>query len=383
VQQSLERVQFCFWGRRSKCGTLPPMTLTAVRPQLHARGLIHRWRDRLPVTDATPVVSLGEGSTPLVELRGPPEARARGIRVFAKYDGANPTGSFKDRGMTMAVSKALEGGAEAIACASTGNTSAAAAAYASRAGVDCIIVLPAGYVAAGKIAQTILMGAKIIQIEGNFDDALRLVRELCETSSVALVNSVNPYRIEGQKTIAFEICEELNGAPEYHALPVGNAGNITAHWKGYTELFEDGSVSSRPKMLGFQAAGAAPIVLGHAVEKPETIATAIRIGNPASWCYALGARDESNGVIEAVTDDEILEAYRFLAREGLFCEPASAASFAGAWRMIREGELEDGSRVVCTLTGHGLKDPGTAGKLASLPDAIPATLEAVRRAAAI
>lgn len=355
---------------------------------LHARGLIERWRSRLPVTDATPVVSLGEGNTPLVELRGPPEARELGIRVYAKYDGTNPTGSFKDRGMTMAVSKALESGAKAIACASTGNTSAAAAAYASRAGVECIIILPAGYVAAGKIAQTILMGAKIVQIDGNFDDALRLVRLLCDESPVALVNSVNPFRIEGQKTIAFEVCDELGtgleyAAPEYHAMPVGNAGNITAHWKGYTELFEDGTISSRPKMIGFQAAGSAPIVLGHAVEKPETIATAIRIGNPASWCYALIARDESEGVIEAVTDDEILQAYQVLAREGLFCEPASAASFAGAWRMIRQGRIEPGSRVVCTLTGHGLKDPTTAGKLANLPDAVPATLEAVLKAAGV
>ncbi len=350
---------------------------------LHARGLIHRWRNRLPVTDATPEISLGEGNTPLVELRGPVEARELGIRVFAKYDGTNPTGSFKDRGMTMAVSKALEAGATAIACASTGNTSASAAAYASRAGVECIIILPAGYVAAGKIAQTILMGAKIIQIDGNFDDALRLVRLLCDESPVALVNSVNPYRIEGQKTIAFEVCDELGGAPEYHAMPVGNAGNITAHWKGYTELFADHTISSRPKMIGFQAAGSAPIVLGYPVEKPETIATAIRIGNPASWQQALAARDQSFGVIQAVTDDEILEAYKFLAKEGLFCEPASAASFAGAWRMIKEGTIEPGSRIVCTLTGHGLKDPTTAGKLASLPDAIPATLEAISRAAGV
>jgi threonine synthase len=359
--------------------------MIATKPtQLHSRGLIERWRSRLPVTDATPVISLGEGSTPLIELRGPTEARELGIRVYAKYDGTNPTGSFKDRGMTMAVSKAVEGGAKAIACASTGNTSAAAAAYASRAGVECIIILPAGYVAAGKIAQTILMGAKIIQIDGNFDDALRLVRLLCDESPVALVNSVNPFRIEGQKSIAFEVCEEFGWqAPEYHAMPVGNAGNITAHWKGYLEMFDDQTVSSKPKMLGFQAAGAAPIVLGHAVEKPETIATAIRIGNPASWCYALGARDESGGVIEAVTDEEILEAYQVLAREGLFCEPASAASFAGAWRMIKQGRIEPGSRVVCTLTGHGLKDPTTAGKLASLPDAIPATLEAISRAAGV
>jgi threonine synthase len=350
---------------------------------LHARGLIHRWRDRLPVTDATPEISLGEGNTPLVELRGPIEARELGIRVFAKYDGANPTGSFKDRGMTMAVSKALEAGATAIACASTGNTSASAAAYASRAGVECIIILPAGYVAAGKIAQTILMGAKIIQIDGNFDDALRLVRLLCDESPVALVNSVNPYRIEGQKTIAFEVCDELGGAPEYHAMPVGNAGNITAHWKGYSELFEDKTISNRPKMLGFQAAGSAPIVFGKPIEKPETIATAIRIGNPASWQQALDARDQSGGIIKAVTDDEILKAYQYLAREGLFCEPASAASFAGAWRMIRQGKIEPGSRIVCTLTGHGLKDPTTAGKLASLPDAIPATLEAISKAAGV
>jgi threonine synthase len=351
---------------------------------LHARGLIERWRTRLPVTATTPVISLGEGNTPLVELRGPPEARELGIRVYAKFDGANPTGSFKDRGMTMAVSKAVEAGATAIACASTGNTSAAAAAYAARAGIECLIILPAGYVAAGKIAQTILMGAKIIQIDGNFDDALRLVRLLCDESPVALVNSVNPYRIEGQKTIAFEICEEFGWqAPEYHAMPVGNAGNITAHWQGYSELFDDGTTTSRPKMLGFQAAGAAPIVLGHAVENPETIATAIRIGNPASWSQALAARDHSGGLIEAVTDEEILAAYQLLAREGLFCEPASAASFAGAYRLIRRGRIEPGSRIVCTLTGHGLKDPTTAGKLAALPEAIPATLEAVMRASGV
>ncbi len=357
------------------------MTLLATRPTFKARGLIERWRSRLPVSELTPVISLGEGDTPLVELRGTPESRERGIRLFAKFDGANPTGSFKDRGMTMAVSKALEDGAKAIACASTGNTSAAAAAYASRAGVDCIIVLPAGYVAAGKIAQTILMGAKIVQIEGNFDDALRLVRELCEVTPIALVNSVNPYRIEGQKSIAFEVAESFDwDAPEYHAMPVGNAGNITAHWKGYSELFADNTISRKPIMLGFQAAGAAPIVLGHAVEKPETIATAIRIGNPASWCYAIGARDESGGVIEAVTDEEILTAYQFLAREGMFCEPASAAGFAGASRMIKEGRIPDGSRIVCTLTGHGLKDPTTASKLASLENPVPATLEALQRA---
>jgi threonine synthase len=348
-----------------------------------SRGLIERWMDRLPVSAATPIVSLGEGDTPLVELRGPNEASDLGIRVYAKYDGCNPTGSFKDRGMTMAVSKALEAGAKAIACASTGNTSASAAAYAARAGVECIILLPAGYVAAGKIAQTILTGARIVQIDGNFDDALRLTRLLCDESEVALVNSVNPFRIEGQKTIAFEVVEELGSAPEYHALPVGNAGNITAHWKGYRELTEDGTAARRPRLLGFQAAGAAPIVLGKPVEHPDTIATAIRIGNPASWQQALAARDESGGLIQAVSDDEILAAYRFLAGQGLFCEPASAASFAGVWLLLQEGALEAGSRVVCTLTGHGLKDPATASKLASLPEPVPATLEAVTRAVGI
>lgn len=346
-------------------------------------GLIERWRSRLPVSESTPVISLDEGNTPLVELPATPESRALDIRVFAKFDGCNPTGSFKDRGMTLAVSKALEAGATAIACASTGNTSASAAAYAARAGLACVILLPAGYVAAGKIAQTILTGASIVQIEGNFDDALRLTRLLCDESGVALVNSVNPNRIQGQKTVAFEVAERLGDAPEYHALPVGNAGNITAHWLGYSELFTDGVTSRRPRMLGFQAAGAAPIVRGAPVAHPETIATAIRIGNPASWRQAVAARDESHGVIEAVTDEEILIAYQALARQGLFCEPASAASYAGVTRMLREGRLEAGTRVVCTLTGHGLKDPATAGTLARLPEPVPATLEAVARAAKI
>ncbi|AEB12230.1 threonine synthase [Marinithermus hydrothermalis] len=348
------------------------------------RPLIERFRERLPVSERTPIVSLLEGSTPLIPLKGPPEARQRGVQLYAKYEGLNPTGSFKDRGMTLAVSKALEAGAQAVACASTGNTSASAAAYAARAGVRAIVVLPAGYVALGKVAQTLVHGARIVQIEGNFDAALRLVRALSEAYPVALVNSVNPYRLEGQKTLAFEVVEALGEAPEYHALPVGNAGNITAHWMGYSELFTDGVIGKRPRMLGFQAAGAAPIVQGRPVEAPETIASAIRIGNPASWQGALRARDESGGAVEAVTDEEILAAYRYLAaEEGIFCEPASAAALAGVWRWLRAGRIDPGARVVLTLTGHGLKDPGTAERLARLPEPVPATLEAVARAAGL
>ncbi len=348
------------------------------------RPLIERYRDRLPVSEHTPVVSLLEGSTPLIPLKGPPEARKLGIRLFAKYEGLNPTASFKDRGMTLAVSKALEAGAKAVAAASTGNTSASAAAYAARAGIKAIVVLPAGYVALGKIAQTLVHGARVVQIEGNFDDALRLVKALTEAYPVALVNSINPYRIEGQKTIAFEVVDDLGEAPDYHALPVGNAGNITAHWMGYRELHAAGAITQRPRMLGFQAAGAAPIVRGAPVKKPETVATAIRIGNPASWEGALKARDESGGAIEAVTDDEILSAWRYLAaEEGLFVEPASAASLAGVWRWLKEGRLAPESRVVLTLTGHGLKDPGTAEKSARLPEPVPATLEAVAAASGL
>ncbi len=343
--------------------------------------LIERYRSFLPVTGSTRVISLLEGSTPLVPLAGPDEARAQGIRLFAKYEALNPTASFKDRGMTLAVTKAVEAGAKAIACASTGNTSASAAAYAARAGVRCIVILPAGYVAAGKIAQTLIHGAKVVQVKGGFDQALRMVRLLCDESAVELVNSVNPFRIQGQKTIAFEVADELAEAPEYHALPVGNAGNITAHWLGYREYHQAGKITRLPKMLGFQAEGAAPIVRGQAVEHPETIATAIRIGNPASWQGALEARDASGGIIEAVSDQEILEAYHYLAsKEGIFCEPASAASLAGVWRMLRQKRLDPESRVVLTLTGHGLKDPSTAEKFASLPEPVEATLEAVTAA---
>lgn len=330
------------------------------------RGIIAAYRDRLPVSDATPVVSLLEGGTPLIPATRLSEAVDRD--VYLKYDGANPTGSFKDRGMTMAVSKALEAGAQAIACASTGNTSASAAAYAAKAGIACIVVLPAGKIARGKLAQAVAHGATIVPIAGNFDDALRVVLELTSGHDIALVNSINPYRIAGQQSAAWEIVDDLGAAPAVHALPVGNAGNITAHWKGY------GAVGAAPRMWGFQAAGAAPIVLGEPIDDPETLATAIRIGNPASWDGATAARDESGGRIEAVTDDEILAAYRLVAAtEGVFCEPASAASVAGLLKFA--SDLPPGP-VVCTLTGHGLKDPDTA--VAEFPDLTPLepTLEA-------
>ncbi|MGQ9510975.1 MAG: threonine synthase [Thermaceae bacterium] len=347
------------------------------------KPLIERYREHLPVSEKTPVVSLYEGSTPLIPLKGPPEARRLGVQIYAKHEGLNPTGSFKDRGMTLAVSKALEGGAQAIAAASTGNTAASAAAYAARAGILAIVILPAGYVALGKVAQSLVHGARIVQIQGNFDDALRLTRLLAEHYPVALVNSVNPHRLEGQKTLAFEVVDELGEAPDYHALPVGNAGNITAHWMGYKEYFGLGRARKLPRMLGFQAAGAAPLVLGHPVENPKTIATAIRIGHPASWEGAIRAKEESGGEIQAVTDEEILEAYLYLAQEeGIFVEPASAASLAGVWKLLRQERLKE-ARVVLTLTGHGLKDPGTAEKAARLGEVVPPTLEAVAKAAGL
>jgi len=313
-------------------------------------GVIGHFRDRLSVTAETPVVTLLEGDTPLIEAQVLSQHVNR--PAYLKYDGANPTGSFKDRGMTMAVSKALEAGARAVACASTGNTSASAAAYAARAGMRAIVILPAGKIARGKLAQAVIHGAEIVAIDGNFDDALALVLELTSTHDVALVNSINPFRIEGQQSAAWEITAALGAEPAVHALPVGNAGNITAYWAGYKA--EDRT----PRMWGFQAAGAAPLVSGEIIDEPETIATAIRIGNPASWETAIAARDESGGRIEAVTDEEILEAYRLLAnQEGLFCEPASAASVAGVLKF--RDDLPEGP-VVCTLTGHGLKDPDTA-----------------------
>jgi threonine synthase len=334
------------------------------------RGLIEEYRDRLPVSDATPIVSLREGGTPLV--RAGVLSELLGCDVWLKYDGANPTGSFKDRGMTMAISKAAEAGAKAVICASTGNTSASAAAYATKAGMVSGVLVPQGKIAMGKLAQAIVHGATLLQVEGNFDDCLRIARDLAEHYPVELVNSVNPYRIEGQKTASFEIVDQLGGAPDIHALPVGNAGNITAYWKGYTEYAADGVTSARPRMWGFQAAGSAPIVLGHPIENPDTIATAIRIGNPASWQFAEEARDESGGVIEAVTDDEILAAYRFLAaREGLFCEPASAAGVAGIIKKHAAGELDPGQTIVCTLTGNGLKDPHWALENAPDPVVVP------------
>jgi len=342
------------------------------------KGLLSKYRAYLPLTANTPPLSLGEGDTPLVAA--PALSRETGADVFLKLEGCNPTGSFKDRGMVVAVAKAVEEGARAVICASTGNTSASAAAYAARAGLTCAVVIPSGTrsVALGKLSQAIIHHARVLPIEGNFDQALKLVRDLAEQGSITLVNSVNPYRIEGQKTGAFEIIDELGDAPDILALPVGNAGNITAYWRGFTEYHRAGKASHTPKMFGFQAAGAAPIVHGAPVENPQTVATAIRIGNPASWRGAVNARDESGGLIEAVTDDEILAAYRFLAeREGVFCEPASAAGVAGILKLARESRLPRGVRIVCILTGSGLKDPDNAIAQAEMPRALPATMEAL------
>lgn len=344
------------------------------------RGLIEEYRDRLPVSPTTPVVTLREGGTPLVYACVLSEMT--GCSVWLKYDGANPTGSFKDRGMTMAISRAAEQGAEAVICASTGNTSASAAAYAVKAGMVCAVLVPDGKIAMGKLAQAVVHGARLLQVQGNFDDCLTLARDLAENYPVSLVNSVNPDRIEGQKTASFEIVDLLGDAPDIHCLPVGNAGNITAYWKGYTEYAQDGLATQRPRMWGFQAAGAAPIVRGEPVRDPDTIATAIRIGNPASWTQAVAARDESGGCIDAVTDDDILRAYHLLAeREGLFCEPASAASVAGLLQRHASGDLDPGQTVVCTLTGNGLKDPQWA--LAGAPDPITVPVDADAAAASL
>jgi threonine synthase len=319
------------------------------------RGLIEEYRPFLPVSAHTPVVTLLEGGTPL--LRSAALSDRLGADVFLKFDGLNPTGSFKDRGMTMAISKALEEGAKAVVCASTGNTSASAAAYSARAGLTCVVLIPDGYIALGKLAQALIHGARVLQIRGNFDQALEIVRELGDRAPITVVNSINPYRIEGQKTAAFEIVDALGDAPDVHLIPVGNAGNITAYWKGYVQYREVGRCARLPRMLGFQAEGAAPLVVGHDVDHPETVATAIRIGRPASKYGALAAAAESGGGIYAVSDDEILGAYRLLASaEGVFCEPASAASVAG---LLKVG-VPPGSTAVCVLTGHGLKDPDTA-----------------------
>ena len=343
------------------------------------RGLIEEYRDRLPVSSATPVVTLREGGTPLVYACTLSEMT--GCEVWLKFEGANPTGSFKDRGMTMAISKAAEDGAKAVICASTGNTSASAAAYAVKAGMVCAVLVPQGKIAMGKLAQAIVHGAVLLQVDGNFDDCLLVARKLSDTYPVALVNSVNPVRIEGQKTASFEIVDMLGRAPDIHCLPVGNAGNITAYWRGYTEYQRDGIAASTPRMWGFQAAGAAPLVNGAPVANPETIATAIRIGNPASWDFAIAARDESEGLIDSVTDEEILAAYRLIAaKEGLFCEPASAAGVAGLLKRHASGGLDAGQSIVCTLTGNGLKDPQWALEGASEPVVIPVDVAAAARA---
>jgi threonine synthase len=326
---------------------------------LYDRGVLARWQQYLPVTEATPFVSLNEGSTPLIHSAKLSARVGRGCQVFIKYEGMNPTGSFKDRGMTVALSKAIERGAQAVICASTGNTSAAAAAYAARGDVACIVLLPAGKIAFGKLAQAFMYGAKVVAIDGNFDDALRLVREIGETEPIAIVNSINPDRLQGQKTASFEIIDVLGDAPDVHVLPVGNAGNISAYWLGYDEFFRLGKATRRPRMAGFQAAGSAPIFHGHVVEKPETVATAIRIGNPASWELANAAIRDSHGSIGIVTDAEILAAQQWLAAsEGIFVEPASAASIAGLFK--NHAGIAEGSRIVCTVTGHGLKDPDIA-----------------------
>jgi threonine synthase len=339
-------------------------------------GVIEAYRDRLPVSASSPVVTLLEGDTPLVEA--PRLSERTGVRVLLKVEGANPTGSFKDRGMTVAISKAVEEGAKVVVCASTGNTSASAAAYAARAGLLAAVLIPEGQVALGKLAQALIHGARVVQVRGSFDDALRLVRELGERGGVTVVNSINPYRIEGQKSAAFEVCDALGDAPDVHCMPVGNAGNITAYWRGYGEYLADGLVTKAPRMLGWQATGAAPLVLGEPVLHPETIATAIRIGNPASWDGAIRARDESGGAIGAVSDEEILDAYRLLASlEGVFVEPASAASVAGLLRAASTDLVAAGETVVCTVTGHGLKDPNRAIAQVEAGPAVDATVDAV------
>ncbi len=344
-------------------------------------GVYARYRDYLPSIADEHIVTLLEGGTPLVRAHNLERQFGLPCALYLKCEGANPTGSFKDRGMTVAISQAKQSGAKAVICASTGNTAASAAAYAARAGMRAFVIVPGGQIALGKLAGSMTYGAQVIQVQGNFDQALTLVREIAEEYPVTLVNSLNPHRIEGQKTAAFEICDALGAAPDYHALPVGNAGNITAYWKGYCEYFARGKIAQRPVMLGFQAEGAAPIVLGHPIENPKTVATAIKIGNPASWQGALRARDESGGLIATVSDAQILEAYRLLAQcEGIFCEPASAASVAGVLQLAHQSFFKPGSTVVCTLTGHGLKDPDAALATASAkPMSVRAELHEVLR----
>ena len=344
------------------------------------RGIIAEYRKFLPVNDQTPVITLDEGNTPLIHAARLAKKIAPGIDLYLKFEGANPTGSFKDRGMTLAISKAVENGARAVICASTGNTSASAAAYGARAGLAVFVLIPAGKIAMGKLSQAMMHQATVIQIDGNFDQALSIVKTLSASHHIELVNSLNPFRIEGQKTAAMEVCDQLGEAPTVHVLPVGNAGNITAYWKGYKEYRAANQVRRLPRMMGFQAAGAAPIVLGRVVENPQTVATAIRIGNPASWQPAIEAMKESSGAIDSVTDEEILQAYVAVAgTEGVFCEPASAASVAGVAKLSRQGLLREGETVVCTLTGHGLKDADTAISVSDKPQTVKATTEEVAR----
>ena len=351
---------------------------------MNYKGLIEKYRNFLPVTERTPVISLHEGNTPLIPARNLSRKLGFNGEIYFKFEGMNPTGSFKDRGMTMAVSKAVEEGSKAVICASTGNTSASAAAYAARAGIKCVVLIPEGKIALGKLSQAVMHGAEVLEIDGNFDEALNLVKELSSKYPLTLVNSINPFRIEGQKTAAFEICETLGQAPDYQFMPVGNAGNITAYWKGYKEYCElYPKQYVLPKMMGFQAAGSAPIVKGHPIEKPETIATAIRIGNPASWKTAEAARDESKGMIDMVTDEEILEAYRMVAStEGVFCEPASASSLAGLIKCLKQGYFKNALPVkaVCILTGHGLKDPDTAVSNAVKPKKVKSDIKEIIKA---
>ena len=343
------------------------------------KGVLERYCDSLPVTPDTPLLTLGEGDTPLLRSRS--IERELGCELYFKLEGCNPTGSFKDRGMVLAVAKAVEEKCKAIICASTGNTSASAAAFGARFGLKTIVVIPEGYIAQGKLAQALIYGADIVPVEGNFDQALSIVRALCERHPITVVNSINPNRIQGQKTAAFEIVEALGDAPDYHFIPVGNAGNITAYWMGYVEYEAAGKASGKPKMMGYQAEGASPIVQGRVFEKPETVATAIRIGNPASWKGATDARDQSGGVIDAVSDDEILSAYRLLAEEeGIFGEPASAASVAGLLKAARGGLSLSGKTVVAIITGSGLKDPDTAIECSRPPAALPADVAAVEHA---
>lgn len=328
---------------------------------MYYKGLINRFKEYLPVTEQTPIITLNEGNTPLIKADNLAKKIGIDAEIYLKFEGCNPTGSFKDRGMTMAVSKAKEAGSEAIICASTGNTSASAAAYGAKGGLKTYVLIPDGHIALGKLSQAMMYGAEVIAIQGNFDQALEMVRTISEKYPITLVNSINPYRIEGQKTGAFEICDALSGAPDYHFIPVGNAGNITAYWKGYREFYKLGKIKKLPMMMGFEAEGAAAIVKGERIVNPETLATAIRIGNPASWKQAEAARDESGGMINFVTDEEIVKAYKLLAStEGVFCEPASAASVAGLIKF--KDKIKSGSKIACVLTGNGLKDPDNAIK---------------------